>query len=161
MTTSERLRNRGWVLPVDVAAAGTYVPSVRHGSLIFCAGQLPRGPGGSLVFTGRVGAELDLDQAKEAARLAALRLLAAAAGAAGGLDGLAGVIELRVYVRAVESFGDQPLIADAASELLTEALDCPGHARTAVGIAELPRGAPVEIAGIFTATAGSACTPHS
>jgi enamine deaminase RidA (YjgF/YER057c/UK114 family) len=137
----------GLVLPDDVRPAGDYVPAVKHGSLVYVAGQLPR-QGGGLAFRGRVGAEIDLGQAQQAARIAALRLLAAAAGAAGSLDVLERVVELRVYVRGVPDFENQTLVADAASQLLTTVLGSGGHARTAIGVAELPRSAPVEIAGI-------------
>jgi enamine deaminase RidA (YjgF/YER057c/UK114 family) len=142
----ERLRHLGFVLPEDVGAAGQYVPAVLYGNLVHVSGQLPR-QGGQVVHVGRVGAEISMEAARDAAQIAALRFLAAAAAVAGSIDALAQVLELRVYVRSAPGFADQTLVADAASELISTVVGG-GHARAAVGVAELPRGAPVEIAGI-------------
>ena len=142
---STRLKELGHELPQIPQPAGSYVPAVRTGTLIFTAGQLPFRDG-DLAFTGKVGDTVSLDDAQEAARLCALNALAAAAAETGGLDGVARIIKVTGYVASAPGFDGQPQVLNGASELIGEVFGKAGlHARSAVGVAELPLGAPVEV----------------
>ncbi len=145
MTPAERLRELGLELPAVPEPAGSYVPATRTGSLIFTAGQLPF-EGGELRQTGRVGEEVTPEEARRAARLCALNALAAAAAEAGGLDNISRVVKVTGFVASGRDFNAQPQVINGASELLGEVFGEAGlHARSAVGVAELPLGAPVEV----------------
>lgn len=149
-----RLASLGLELPECVEAAGSYRPYVRHGDLIHVSGQLPRA-GGAVEVTETVGQDVSLEQARHAARLCALRLLSIAKRAAGSLDAVGQVVELTVYVHGSAGFTRQSEVADAASELLEQVLGERGrHARAAIGVAQLPKNAAVEIKGIFALGAG-------
>ena len=140
-----RLRELGLELPSVPAPAGAYVPATRAGDLVFTAGQLPFREG-ELSAKGKVGAEVGPDEAKEAARLCALNALAAAAGVTGGLGGIARVIKVTGFVASAPGFNGQPAVLNGASELFGELFGDAGlHARSAVGVAELPLDAPVEV----------------
>ncbi len=140
-----RLRELGYELPAVPAPAGAYVPATRAGTLIFTAGQLPF-EGGELNTTGKVGAKVSLEEAKGAARLCALNALAAAAAEAGGLNRIARVIKVTGYAASAPDFNGQPEVINGASELIGQLFGDAGlHARSAVGVAELPLDAPVEV----------------
>ncbi len=140
----ERLRELGLGLPPVPAPRGRYRPWLRAGSLVVTAGVIAADQAG--VRTGRVGDDLDVEAAREAARVAALALLAILDEAAGGLDRIAQLLLLHGYVRSAPGFGEQPRVVDAASELLAAVLDEAGlHARVALGVSELPLGAAVEL----------------
>lgn len=141
-----RLRHTvGHELPPVPAPAGAYVPAVRAGTLIFTSGQLPF-EGGEIHTTGKVGDAVSLEQAKETARLCALNALAAAAGEAGGLNRIARVVKVTGFVASAPSFNRQPEVINGASELIGEIFGDAGlHARSAIGVAELPLDAPVEV----------------
>ncbi|MDQ2960044.1 MAG: RidA family protein [Candidatus Dormibacteraeota bacterium] len=129
--------------PVQVPLAA-YVPARRAGDLLYLSGHVSRSDGA--VVSGVVGDDVDPGFARELARAVALDLLATAAAAAGSVDAVVGVVRLTVFVRSAPGFGGQPLVANGASELLVELLGEPGrHARSAVGVSELPLGAAVEI----------------
>ena len=148
MTVRDRLAELGIVLPGAAAAAGSYVPTVRAGDLLFTAGQLPF-VDGALAATGRVGAEVTAEDAKGYARIAALNLLAAV-DAAVGLDAVVRVVKLVGFVASAPGFTGQPGVINGASDLMAEVFGEAGrHARSAVGVAELPHGAPVEVEGIL------------
>lgn len=141
----ERLRELGLELPGVPTPAGSYVPATRAGTLIFTAGQLPF-EGGELRQTGRVGEEVTPEEAQRAARLCALYALAAAASEAGGLDNIGRVVKVTGFVASGRGFNGQPQVINGASDLLGEVFGEAGlHARSAVGVAELPLGAPVEV----------------
>ncbi len=140
-----RLRKLGHELPAAPAPAGAYVPAIRAGTLIFTAGQLPFEEG-ELRTTGKVGDAVCLESAKGAARLCALNALAAAAAEAGGLNRIAGVVRVTGYVASAPRFNRQPEVIDGASELIGQIFGDAGlHVRSAVGVAELPLEAPVEV----------------
>lgn len=144
-----RLRELGIELPPVPTPAGSYVPATRSGSLIFTAGQLPFRDG-ELHRTGKVGAAVMLDEAREAARLCALNAVAAAAERAGGLENLRDVVKVTGFVASTPGFNGQPDVLNGASELLGELFGDAGlHARSAVGVAELPLDAPVEVEVVF------------
>jgi enamine deaminase RidA (YjgF/YER057c/UK114 family) len=140
-----RLAELGLELPAVAAPAGAYVPAVVTGNLVFTAGQLPF-VDGVLPATGKVGAEVSVEEAAGFARRAALNALAAAADAIGSLDRVTRVVKAVVFVNSAPGFTAQPAVANGGSELLGEVFgDAGRHARRAVGVAELPLGAPVEL----------------
>ena len=135
------------MLPGVAAAAGSYVPTARVGDLLFTAGQLPF-VDGALPATGPVGAEVSAEDANGYARIAALNLLAAV-DAAVGLDAVVRVVKLVGFVASAPGFTGQPGVINGASDLMAEVFGEAGrHARSAVGVASLPLGAPVEVEGI-------------
>ena len=140
-----RLRELGHELPPVPRPAGSYVPATRAGTLIFTAGQLPF-RGGDLSRTGKVGAAVTLEEAQEAARLCALNALAAAAAEAGGLNNIGRIVKVSGFVASGTGFNDQPQVLNGASDFLGEVFGEAGlHVRSAVGVAELPLDAPVEV----------------
>ena len=131
--------------PVPSAPGGLYEPVVVHGGLAWVSGQLPR-LDGVLQFRGKVGVDLDLEAARAAARLCGLQCVAALAKALGGTDRILRVLKLTGFVASGPGFTQQPLVIDAASAAIIELLGLAGsHARSAIGVAELPHGAPVEV----------------
>jgi enamine deaminase RidA (YjgF/YER057c/UK114 family) len=144
MTATQRLRDLGIELPPVATPAGAYLPAVRSGTLVFTAGQLPI-VDGRLVSTGKVGAEIDVGQAAGLARSCALNALAAV-HALVGIDTVRRVVKVTGFVASATGFAGQPAVIDGASALFGEVFgDAGGHARSAVGVAELPRNAPVEL----------------
>jgi len=144
MTVSDRLRELDVTLPGVAAPAGAYVPAVRSGSLVFTAGQLPF-VDGTLAATGKVGAEVTVDDAAGLARLCGLNALAAV-DALVGIDSVVKVVKVTGFVASAPGFSQQPAVIDGVSALLGEVFGTEGaHARSAVGVAELPSGAPVEV----------------
>jgi len=140
-----RLAELGVELPETPAPAGAYVPATRTGNLIFTAGQLPF-EGGELNLHGKVGDTVSPDRAREAARLCALNALAAAATETGGLMNIARIVKVTGFVASAPGFNGQPQVLNGASEFLGEVFGDAGlHARSAVGVAELPMDAPVEV----------------
>lgn len=145
LTASARLAELGITLPAVPAPAAAYVPATRTGNLVFTAGQLPF-VDGVLQATGKVGAEISAEQATDLARIAALNAIAAAASVAGGVDRLVKVVKVVVFVASAPDFTGQPAVANGASLLLQDVFGAAGvHARSAVGVAVLPLGSPVEI----------------
>ena len=140
----ERLRELGLTLPAVAAPAGAYIPARRSGSLVFTAGQVPF-VDGVLAATGKVGAEISPEQAYDLARICTLNALSAVDGLV-GLDAVTGVVKVVGFVASAPGFTGQPGVVNGASELLGEVFGEAGrHARSAVGVAELPLGAPVEV----------------
>ena len=140
-----RLRELGLELPAVPTPAGAYVPATRAGRLVFTAGQLPF-QGGELYRTGKVGDEVSPEEAYEAARLCALNALAAAAAETGGLDRIDRIVKVTGFVASAPGFNGQPGVLNGTSEPLGEVFGEAGlHARSAVGVAELPLDAPVEV----------------
>ncbi|SDC61529.1 RidA family protein [Rhodococcus tukisamuensis] len=139
-----RLAELGLELPAVAAPVAAYVPAVRTGDLVYTSGQLPF-VDGALPLTGKVGGPVDADEAKAAARTCALNALAAI-DALVGLDSVVRVVKLVGFVASVEGFTGQPGVINGASELMGEVFGDAGvHARSAVGVAELPLAAPVEV----------------
>ena len=146
MTThTERLAALGLTLPPVTAPAAAYVPAVRTGSYIYVSGQVPVADG-KLAGTGKVGAEVSTEEAAQMARTCALNGLAAAASVAGGLGGIRRIVKVVGFVASAPGFSGQPQVINGASELLIEVFGEDGrHARSAIGVAELPLNAPVEV----------------
>jgi enamine deaminase RidA (YjgF/YER057c/UK114 family) len=142
---SQRLTDLGLSLPPVPTPVAAYVPAVRVGDLIYSAGQLPT-VDGRLIATGKVGAELGVEEAAGCARVAALNAVAAVAAEAGGVDAVLQVIKVLVFVSSEPHFTGQPQVGNGASQLLGEIFGDSGrHARSAVGVAVLPLDAPVEV----------------
>lgn len=147
---SERLAERGIELPPPPPPVGAYVPAVRHGDLIITTGQLPF-VDGSLVATGIVGVDIDVDTATRASRVATLNAIAAAAAVAGSVDRITRVLQLTGHIACRESFTDHPVVLNGASQVLIEVFGEAGrHVRTNVGSSALPLGSPVEIELVVT-----------
>ena len=143
MSIKEKLASIGLSLPVAAAPVAAYVPAVRSGNLVFTAGQLPT-VNGKIVKEGKVGSEVSADDAKELAQVCALNALAAISLVA-DLDQIERVVRVGGFVNCAPGFIAIPGVVNGASELLIKVFgDVNGkHARTAVGVAELPLNAPV------------------
>ncbi len=140
-----KLAELGLNLPEVVPPLATYQPAVRSGSYVFTSGQLPMVKG-SLPVTGKVGAEVSAEQAKELAATCALNALAAVKSVVGDLDKIARVVKVVGFIASAPDFTAQPGVLNGASELLGAVLGDKGvHARSAVGVAVLPLDAPVEV----------------
>ncbi len=141
---SERLAAEQLELPQLPAPRFAYVPGVVAGGLVFVSGQTPT-VDGELVVSGRCGAEVDIGQGQEAARLAALNCLAELQAVV-GLERVRRLVKVTGFVASADGFADQPAVVNGASTFLERVLGEAGrHARSAVGVAWLPAGAPVEI----------------
>jgi len=145
MNRQQRIEQLGIALPALPKPVGAYVPARKAGKLVFTSGQLPF-KDGKLLACGKVPSEVSLEQARAAARQAALNALSAAAEAAGSVNNIAGIVRLNVFVNSSAGFAEQAKVADGASELLGEIFGPSGrHTRCAIGAAELPLGAAVEL----------------
>jgi enamine deaminase RidA (YjgF/YER057c/UK114 family) len=145
MSIREKIKELGLDLPVAAAPLAAYVPAVKTGKLVFTAGQLPM-LNGAIAMTGKVGAEVTVEQAKELAQLCALNALAAL-NLVADVDDVARIVRVVGYVNGAPGFVNQPAVINGASELLLALWgDVNGkHARSALGVAELPLNSPVEV----------------
>ncbi len=149
--TAARLAELGIELPAPAAPAANYVPWVRTGNLVVVSGQIPM-EGGEVRYRGVVGADLDLETGRAAARLCGLNLLAQVREACGGdLDRVVRCVRLGGFVQSADGFTQQPAVINGASDLLHKIFegDDGHHARSAIGFAQLPTGVAVEIEAIF------------
>ena len=146
-----KLEELGLKLPEAAAPVAAYVPAVEAGGLLHISGQLPFKDG--QVMTGRLGDDRDLAYGQEAAQRCALMLVAQIKAALGGFERVARVVKLGVFVNSTADYTDQPVVANGASELMVAVFgDAGKHARAAVGVAALPRGAAVEVDAIIALT---------
>ena len=146
MEVERKLAEMGLVVTEPNPSIGNFVPAVRAGGLLFVSGNLPRLPDGSMTATGKLGRELGVDEGYAAARQCAVNCLSAAKSIIGNLDKVERVVKLLVMVNSDPEFDQQPAVGNGASDLLVELYGEAGrHARSAVGMAALPRGAPVEV----------------
>jgi enamine deaminase RidA (YjgF/YER057c/UK114 family) len=146
MSKLERaLAERNIVLPPAPAAA-LYTPVVCHGATAYVSGQLPR-EGDRIAVTGAVGRDVSVEEARNGARIALIRGLGALRDALGSLDDLKRIVKLTVFVHSAADFTEQSAVADGASQLLFDLFGSSdgAHARSAVGVAQLPRNASVEV----------------
>jgi enamine deaminase RidA (YjgF/YER057c/UK114 family) len=149
VSAEQRLKELGIKLPVPPQPFGTYVEAVQSGNLLFLSGMLPT-EGRVAKFIGRVGAELDVQAGREAAKLAALNVLGVARQHLGSLDRVTRIVRLGVSVATSGDVRDQPKVADAASELLQDVFGKDkSPCRLVYGVASLPLGSPVELEVIF------------
>ncbi|MDA8346146.1 MAG: RidA family protein [Thermaerobacter sp.] len=141
----ENLAKAGYTVPEAAKPVAAYVPALVSGRDVLTSGQLPT-VGGKLQHTGKVGAQVSPEAAKDAARTCALNALGAIRMVAGDLDRVEQVLRLAVYVASAPGFTGQPQVANGASELMQTAFgDAGQHTRSAVGVFELPMDAPVEV----------------
>ncbi len=144
-----RLQELGIALPEAPKPAGSYVPSVRTGNLLFMAGQVSRNEDGS-VLTGKLGDTMSVEEGYQAGRSTGLRILAAVKAALGDLDRVSRVVRLFGMVNSTPDFERHPKVMNGCSDLLVEVFGDNGrHSRCAVGHASLPAGAAVEVESIF------------
>ena len=145
MSYEDRLKELGFTLPAPPTPVANYVPVVRTGHLLFLSGVLPSCDG-RLVLTGKLGEHLTVEQGVEAARVAVLNGLSIVRSEAGSLDRVKQIVKMVGYIASAPGFTDQPQVLNGASDLLVSVFGEAGrHARVAVGAAELPRLAPIEI----------------
>lgn len=146
MTIDNRLAELGINLPEPVAPVANYVPFVVFGNMVSISGQVPFA-GGKPAFTGTVGDDVSMEQACEAARICGINLIAQMKAACNGdLNRVKRVVKLGGFVNAVAGFGNQPLVINAASDLMVDVFGDKGrHSRSAVGVGSLPLNVPVEI----------------
>ena len=145
MNPEAKLAELGLTLPNPPAAAGSYVPTVRTGNLLFCAGTIAVF-NGQQTHIGQVGKEQTIETAKKAAEICILNTLANIKAAVGSLDQVTRVVMVNGFVNAVDGFSDSPAVINGASDLLVKVFGDDGkHARAAVATNGLPRGTTVEV----------------
>ncbi|MBP3089403.1 RidA family protein [Corynebacterium sp. sy017] len=143
-SVTSRLKELNITLPAVAAPVAAYIPAARVGNQVWTSGQLPFVQG-ELAAVGKVGAEVSVDEAYQYARIAALNALAAV-DAVVGIDNVIRILKIVGFVASAQDFHAQPAVVNGASELMAEIFGDAGmHVRSAVGVAELPLGAPVEI----------------
>ncbi len=147
MTIEDKLRDAGIELPNAAPPAANYVSFVMHDGLVHIAGQIPFRDG--QLVKGRLGEDMSVDEGKATARLCGIGILAQLKAALGDLGRVQRVVKLGVFVSSTPGFTDHPEVANGASDLMVEIFgDAGRHARSAVGVAALPRGVAVEIDAI-------------
>ena len=149
MSAEARLAALGLVLPQAAAAVASYVPTTRTGNLLYISGQLPM-QNGTMDFVGRLGDTASEETASAAARLCALNLLAQIRAATGSLDRVKACLRLGSFIAATPDYTNHSVVMNAASDIMEAVFGEAGrHARTTIGVASLPRGAVVEVEGLF------------
>ncbi len=145
MQIAKRLEELGITLPEPSLPVASYVPAVQTGNLVFVSGQGPVAEG-KPVYTGRLGAELDVAHGQQAARLAALNCIAQLKAHLGSLDHVRRIVKVLGFVASTDTFEQQPLVMNGASDLLEQVFGERGkHARSAIGTNKLPSNIPVEV----------------
>jgi enamine deaminase RidA (YjgF/YER057c/UK114 family) len=146
VTPEEKLAELGLSFPARGPAAGNFLPAAREGNLVFLSGHGPVGPDGSIAIRGRLGDDLSIEQGYEAAKLTALSLLGSLKAEIGELDRVKRFLKVLGMVRCTQDFGNTPRVINGASDLFVELFGERGrHARSAVGMYELPFQMAVEI----------------
>ena len=147
-TPEERLQQLGVDLPAPAAPVAAYVPTVRTGNLVYVSGQVPTVEG-KPTHLGHLGADVDLEAGRAAARTCAVNVVAALKAELGELSRVRRIVKVTGFVASTPEFTDAPKVVNAASELFGEVFgDAGRHARAAVGVAALPLGVPVEVDAI-------------
>ena len=145
MNAEAKLAELGLTLPNPPAAAGSYVPTVRTGNLLYCAGTISM-LDGQMTHVGQVGKEQTIETAKKSAEICALNTLANIKAAVGSLDAVARVVMVNGFVNAIDGFTDSPAVINGASDLFVKVFGEAGkHARAAVAVNGLPRGSTTEV----------------
>lgn len=145
MVIEEKLQELGYQLPEAPKPLAAYVPAVYEDKMVFTAGQLPIAEG-KLLLTGKVGKDVTIEDAVKSAEVCAINCLSVIKSAIDDLDKIKRILKVTVFVNSADGFSDQPQIANGASEFLVKVFGDKGkHARSAVGVSELPLNAPVEI----------------
>jgi enamine deaminase RidA (YjgF/YER057c/UK114 family) len=146
MSAEARIKELGLALPQPPKPGGNYVPGVRVGNLLFLSGHGPSRVDGAPSARGKVGRDLSIEDGYKVAREVGINLLGTAKAIVGSLDKVKRVVKVLGMVNSAEGFGDQPKVINGFSDLMVEVFGENGrHARSAVGMAELPSGIPVEI----------------
>ena len=141
----EKIKKMGIEIPEAAKPLAAYIPALKVGNLIMTSGQVPV-VNGVIKFLGKVGKDLSEEEGKEAAKLCAINCLSAVKSVIGNLDKIKRVVKLTVFVNSAENFTAQPKVANGASEFIVEIFGDSGkHARSAVGVSELPLNSAVEI----------------
>lgn len=145
MTVEEKLKSSGFSLPQTPKPIAAYIPAIQINDLVFTSGQLPI-VDGELKFKGKLGKEISKEQGYEAAQICALNALSAIKSVIGDLNRIEQIVKVVGFVASAEGFTEQPSVVNGASEFLKELFGEKGiHARSAVGMVELPLGAAVEL----------------
>ena len=146
---SQNLDSLGITLPTPPSVAGSYAPVARSGNILYISGNLPI-VNGELIHPGTVGDTVDIAAARMAARVCAINIIANAAGYLGSVDSIKSVLKVTGFVASAFGFSEQPKVLDGASDLFLTIFGEDGrHARSAVGVLVLPRGACVEVEAII------------
>lgn len=141
----QKLKEMGIELPAPVAPLAAYIPAVQVGNMVYTSGQIPM-IAGKLQFTGKVGKDVSVDEAYAAAKTCAINCLSAVKGVIGDLDKIDKIFKVTGFVNSAAGFNAQPKVINGASEFLGEVFGDNGkHARSAVGVSDLPIDAPVEV----------------
>jgi enamine deaminase RidA (YjgF/YER057c/UK114 family) len=141
----EKIKELGFTLPEPPKPLAAYLPALLVGEFVFTAGQIPI-KAGKLMYTGKLGKEVTEEDGRTAAEICALNCLSTIKGVLGNLDKIEQIVKLTVFVNSSEGFTNQPVVANGASELMEKIFGKSGsHARSAVGVNELPKNASVEI----------------
>ena len=149
-SVEKKLASLGINLPTPASPVANYVPFVRSGNMLVVSGQLCFGPDGNLVAKGQLGGAVSMDDGQKAARACAINLLAQLKAALGDLDKVTRVIRLGGFINSASGFTDGPKVMNGASDLMVEVFGEKGrHARSTVGVADLPANAAVEVEGQF------------
>jgi enamine deaminase RidA (YjgF/YER057c/UK114 family) len=139
----------GFAHNAPIKIGGNYTPALRDGNLVYVSGQIPR-IGDSVVVVGAVGTDVSFEQACYGAQISTLRALASVKQLCGSLDAVVSIPRMSVFIRSAPTFTLHSEVADAASNLLGSVLEsCASHTRTSVGVAQLPKGAAVELDFVF------------
>jgi len=145
MRPDEKIKELGIILPEAPRPLGFYIPAVRVGDLLFLSGMLPVREG-KLLYRGKVGSDLNIEEAQEASKIALINGLSIIKGELGGLDNVKRIVRLSGYVASAPGFNQQPSVLNPASEILSVIFGEKGlHSRIAVGVSELPLNSPIEI----------------
>jgi len=149
MTIESRIESLGLQLPETSAPAGTYVPALRSGKLLYLSGAICL-VDGAMTHTGKVGGPRDIAYGQEAARVCALNLLAVARAKLGSLDVISQIVQINGFVNGVPGFSESPQVINGASDLLVEIFGEKGrHTRAAVAVTGLPKDSTVELQAVF------------
>ena len=152
MSIEAKLAELGIVLPTPAAPVANYVPSVRTGNLLVVSGQICLGPDGKIApeHKGKLGAEVSAEAGYAAARLCAINVLAQTKAALGSLDKVVRCVRLGGFINAVPTYSTVPAVMNGASDLMVAVFgDAGRHARSTIGVAELPADAAVEVEAMF------------
>jgi enamine deaminase RidA (YjgF/YER057c/UK114 family) len=145
MTIEQKLTSLGLTLPQTPKPVAAYIPAIQVDNMVYTSGQIPV-VAGELKFTGKLGREISKEQGYKAAKICALNALSAIKSVIGDLNRIEQIVKVVGFVASAEGFTDQPAVVNGASEFLKELFGEQGaHARSAVGMAELPLGAAVEL----------------
>lgn len=141
----EKLKELGIILPETATPLASYIPATIEGKTVYTSGQVPI-KDGKLVYEGKIGKDLSVEEGKEAAKLCAINCLSAIKSVAGSLNNVERILKLTVFVNSLEGSGDQPKVANGASDLVVSIFGEKGkHVRAAVGVSALPINSAVEV----------------